>query len=250
MKKILSGCFCIIFTQTLFAQIQLDNRLKQKADSIKKAVAGNVKAATQVSSGLSNEEIIAGLKEALSVGTTNSALKLGAENGFFLNPELKINMPEEATKVESTLRKMGMGKMVDKAILTMNRAAEDATAEVKDIFVDAIRNITITDGLTILKGNNTAATAYLKSATTESLKIRMRPVIETSLTKVNATKYWKDVFTSYNQFATKKINPDLVAYVTEKALEGLFATIAEEEQKIRKDPAARVSDLLKKVFNQ
>ena len=246
MKKIILSVSCIICTSALFAQIQFDHSLKRKADSLKNAVAKNL----NIPASLSNDEIIQGLKEALTVGTSNSAIQLGAENGFFLNPQLKINMPTEAAKVESTLRKMGMGKMVDNAILSMNRAAEDASGEVKDIFIHAITNMTITDGMNILKGNNTAATDYLKSSTTVQLTEKMRPIIESSLAKVNATKYWKDVFTNYNQFSVKKINPDLVAYVTDKALAGLFVTIAEEEQKIRKDPAARVSEILKKVFAQ
>ncbi len=198
--------------------------------------------------GLSNDEIINGLKEALSVGTNNASKQLSRPDGFFKDAAIKILMPEEAKKVESKLRGLGMGKQVDNAILSMNRAAEDASKEVAPIFMNAIKGITIGDGVGILKGGDFAATNYLKDKTTASLTEKFRPIIESSLQKVDATKYWNTVFTTYNKFSTEKVNTDLVAYVTEKALAGLFYQVGLEEQKIRKDPAARVTDVLKKVF--
>lgn len=202
------------------------------------------------SHGLSGEEIISGLKEALSVGATNSASLLNKADGYFANEAIKILMPEEAKKAEKSLRSMGMGSMVDKAILSMNRAAEDAAGNVTNIFIDAIKKMSVQDGLKILNDGDFAATEYLKKMTTSELIEQMRPVIESSLSKVNATAYWKDVFTQYNRFAPgSKVNTDLAAYVTEKALQGMFYTISLEEQKIRKDPAARVSELLRKVFS-
>ena len=145
-----------------------------------------------------------------------------------------------------------MGEHVDKAILSMNRAAEDASKKALPIFVNAITSMSIQDGLSILKGGNNAATTYLKSKTTASLTAAFRPIIEESLDKVNATKYWAEVFTIYNGLPTtyKKVNPDLTGYVTERALNGVFVYIADEESKIRLNPAARVTDLLKKVFGQ
>ena len=199
---------------------------------------------------LSKDEIINGLKEALSVGTNNSTKKLGSVDGFFKDAALKILMPEEAKKAEKTLRDLGMGSMVDKAILSMNRAAEDAAGGVANIFLDAVKHMTVNDGLKILQGGDFAATDYLKANTTSTLTEKMRPVIEASLKKVDATTYWKDVFTAYNKVAFKKVNPDLTEYVTEKAMSGIFYEIGLEEQKIRKDPAAQVTDLLKKVFGK
>jgi hypothetical protein len=201
-------------------------------------------------SGLSNDDIISGLKEALRVGTDSSSKKLSKLDGFFGDAAIKILMPEEAQKVESSLRSMGMGSMVDKAILSMNRAAEDAASGVGDIFWTSIKQMSVTDGLQILRGGDFAATDYLKKTTTAELTEKFRPVIETSLAKVDATKYWKDVFSKYNMFSSKKVNTDLTAYVTERALAGLFYNISLEEQKIRKDPAAQVTDLLKKVFGK
>lgn len=200
--------------------------------------------------GLSNDDIISGLKEALRVGTDSSSKKLSKADGFFGDAAIKILMPEEAKDVESKLRSIGMGGMVDKAILSMNRAAEDAASGIGDIFWTSIRQMTVTDGLQILKGGDFAATEYLKKTTTPELTEKFRPVIETSLAKVEATKYWKDVFSKYNMFSSKKVNTDLTAYVTEKALAGLFYNIGLEEQKIRKDPAAQVTGILKKVFGK
>ena len=214
----------------------------------KSSVTEKISPAGSQTKNLSQDDIINGLKEALSIGTTNSAKKLGSADGFFKDAAIKILMPEEAVKAEATLRQFGMGSLVDKAILSMNRAAEDAATGSGEIFLTAIKKMTVTDGLKILQGGDFAATNYLKQATSASLAEKMRPVIETSLNKVNATTYWKEVFTNYNKFATKKVNPDLVAYVTSKAMDGIFYSIGQEEQKIRKDPAAQVTGLLKKVF--
>ncbi len=205
---------------------------------------------TNGGSGLSNDEIIAGLKEALSVGARNSSSKLSAADGFFANAAIKVLMPEEAKKVESTLRSVGLGNMVDKAILSMNRAAEEASKSAAPIFIDAIKSMSIQDAVGILKGSDTAATSYLKGKTTIGLTNAFKPVIEDALQKTNATKYWKDVFETYNKLPTtfKKINTDLSGYVTEKALSGIFYQVALEEKDIRKNPAARVTEILKKVF--
>ena len=200
------------------------------------------------STGLTSAEIASGLKEALRIGTQNGTGKLAAADGFFSNAAVKILMPEEAKKVESTLRSIGLGSLVDKAVLSMNRAAEDAAKSATPIFVDAIKKMTITDALGILKGGDYAATNYFKDKTTLSLTNAFRPVIEKALTKVDATKYWNDVFTAYNKFAAKPVNTDLAGYVTERSLAGIFYEVAQEELKIRKDPAARVTELLKKVF--
>ncbi len=200
--------------------------------------------------GLSNDDIVQGLKEALSVGARNSADQLSATDGFFKNAAIKVLMPEEAKKVESTLRNLGMGSMVDNAILSMNRAAEEASKSAAPIFVDAIKTMSIQDAVGILRGKDTAATSYLKGKTTPQLTTTFKPVIDKALATTNATKYWKDLFETYNKLPTtfKKIDTDLSSYVTTKALTGLFLQVAIEEQKIRKDPAARVNDILKKVF--
>lgn len=215
-----------------------------------KKAGGLLNKATSGSTSLSNDEIVAGLKEALSVGAQNSASKLSAVDGFFANAAIKVLMPPEAKKVETALRTAGMGKLVDNAILSMNRAAEEASKSAAPIFVNAVKSMSIQDALGILKGSDTAATGYLRGKTVAALTSAFRPVIDTALQKTSATSYWKTVFDAYNKLPTtfNKINPDLAGYVTEKSLSGMFFQVAQEEQKIRKDPAARVSDILKKVF--
>ena len=250
MKNIFIVCFFIACVSSAGAQGISPNIKKTKLERIVKTKIKNLGVDTLPSKNekLSKAETIDGLKEALSVGVNNSVLKLGVVDGFFKDSLLKIIMPKEAVKVEKNLRKLGMGKMVDNAIMSMNRAAEDATTGVKDIFIGAIKGLTIQDGMALLKGSNTAATEYLKSKTTSQLTDKIIPVVKASLQKVDATKYWKDVFTNYNKISKEKVNPDLVAYVTQKTIDGIFITIAGEEQKIRNNPLARVSDILKKVF--
>ncbi len=146
------------------------------------------------------------------------------------------------------MRDVGLGSIVDKAVLSMNRAAEDASKYVGNTFISAFKQMTIQDAFGILRGGNTAATDYLKQKTTAQLTADFKPIISKSLGKADATKYWSDVFTAYNRFSNKPVNTDLTAYVTQKALDGLFYKIGLEEQSIRQNPAARVTDILKKVF--
>jgi hypothetical protein len=197
---------------------------------------------------LSNGEIVSGLKEALQVGAEISTKKLSAADGFFSSPVIKILMPAEAKNVETKLRTMGLGKQVDNAILSMNRAAEDASKEALPIFINAIKSMSIEDAVSILRGNESAATSYLRSKTETNLTQAFKPIVDGALAKTGATKYWNTMFTTYNQFSSNKVNPDLVNYVTTKALHGVFYQIAKEEEQIRKDPLARTTETLKKVF--
>ncbi len=196
----------------------------------------------------SQSQIVQGLKQALTIGTQNSTNRLSTVDGFFADAAIKILMPPEAQDVEKTLRQFGLGSLVDQAILSLNRAAEDAAKSATPIFTNAIKQMTISDALGILQGGDFAATNYFKKKTTPSLTAAFSPVIAKSLNKVDATKYWSDVFTTYNKFATKKVPTDINAYVTQKAIDGIFYQVGLEEQKIREDPAARITDLLKQVF--
>ena len=197
---------------------------------------------------VSQTEIIAGLKEALSNGVSKGVSALSIENGFLGNPLYKIILPPEAQKIEKALRGVGLGAKVDEAILSMNRGAEDAMKNAAPIFMEAIRTMDIKDAVQILQGSDTAATAYLRNATTASLTTAFKPVIESSLEKSGATKHWTSLMTSYNKISFQKVNTDLAGYVTEKALSAVFRQIAEQEKQIRIDPAARTTALLKKVF--
>ena len=246
MKKIFAFSFFAL-TITISSQAQLKNILKKDSTG-KSGLDKFIKKTTSSKQGLSNDEIVSGLKEALNVGANNASKQLSTVDGFFKDAAIKILMPEEAQKAEKKLRSLGMGKLVDDAILSMNRAAEDASKNAAPIFINAIKHMSIQDAIGILRGGDFAATDYLKDKTTSPLTEAFRPVIEASLKKVNATKYWNTVFTTYNKFSSDKINPDLAAYVTEKSLAGIFHQVGLEEQKIRKDPMARTTDILKKVF--
>ena len=199
---------------------------------------------------LSNGEVVNALKQALEIGSKNASSRLNVKDGFFGNALIKILLPPEVQKAERTMRQFGMGQLADKVILQMNRAAEDAAGKAVPIFVNAITTMSIQDGVSILRGGNGAATNYLKNRTTAALTTAFRPVVQKSLNQLNVETYWNQLFTAYNKLpiTRNKINPDLTAYVTERALNGLFVTVAEEENKIRTNPGARVTDLLKKVF--
>jgi hypothetical protein len=199
----------------------------------------------------SSLEIGTALKQALQQGTIKSADQLSAVNGFFGNAAVKILLPPEAQKAEKTLRGMGMGKVCDDAILSLNRAAEDAAVQAKPIFVAAIKKMTLQDVTNILLGNQDAATQYFKGSTTVELTDKFQPVIQASLNKVNATRYYTILANTYNKVPfVRKINPDIANYATQKAIDGLFVEIAIQELAIRKNlPSTRTTPLLKKVFD-
>jgi len=198
---------------------------------------------------LTTTEVANGLKEALIKGISNGSDIVSQLDGYFKNPEIKIPFPPDVKKVETRLRQIGLGDEVDKFIVTLNRGAEDAAKEAKSIFISAIKSMTIQDAWGILNGEQDAATQYLKRTTSSQLKEKFKPVIQNSLNKVNATKYYGDIVTTYNKIPlVEKVNPELDDYATDKAIEGLFVMIAKEEKNIRQDPMARTTDLLKKVF--
>lgn len=200
--------------------------------------------------GVTETEAGQGIKEALGQGLVKAVLQLNKEDGFFKDALYKVLLPPDAKKIENTLRDLGMGKMVDKAILQINRAAEDAAGYAKPIFVDAIKSMTISDAIGLVKNGDTSATHFFRIKTTDKLIAAFLPVIKTSLDKLDATKYYSDVVNTYNNFPTtfKKINPDLPGFVTERATDALFDLVAKEEVNIRTNLAARTTDLLRRVF--
>lgn len=200
---------------------------------------------------LTSAEVSSGLKEALINGITKGTDLTSKLDGYYKNPEIKIPFPPDVKKVEDKLRQLGMGSDVDKFVMTLNRGAEDAAKEAKPIFISAIKQMTIDDAFSILKGQPDAATQFLKKTTTVQLKEKFKPIVQTSLDKVSATKYYGDLVGNYNRVPfVSKVNPDLNEYATDMAIQGLFTMIAKEEKSIRQDPAARTTDLLKKVFGQ
>lgn len=223
-----------------------------------------VGAVTGKGSGLSNDQIISGLKEALNVSAKNAVGLTSQLDGFYKNSEIMIPFPKEAESVKTLAEKYGLKSQSDNFTKQLNRAAETAAKEATPIFVNAITSITITDGLQLLQGGDNAATTFLQNKTRQPLYDKFAPVVQTALNKVQIAKYWSPLWTNYNKYAPaantvgglfgqgnvlpKAVNPDLKSYVTNLALDGLFKMMAKEEAKIRKDPAARVNDILKTVF--
>ncbi len=198
---------------------------------------------------LTTADVAQGLKEVLIKGISNGADLTSQLDGYFKNEAIKILFPPDVKKVEERLRQMGLGNEVDKFVMTLNRGAEDAAKEAKPIFITAIRSMTIEDAWGILKGDQDAATQYLKRTTSAQLKEKFSPVIQASLDKVNATKYYSDLVGTYNKIPfVEKVNPDLNDYASGKAIDGLFVMVAKEEKEIRENPVARTTDLLKRVF--
>lgn len=204
--------------------------------------------------GLSNADVIAGLKEALNKGTEQSVSVASVVDGFNANQRIRIPFPPEAEKMKNTLRTIGMEKQVQEFEVTLNRAAEKAVKEAVPVFMNAIRNMTVADGFAILRGADNAATEYLRENTTTTLTGTFRPIVEKATQEVALTSYWTPLANGYNKATLltggKAVDPDLDAYVTQKAIDGLFVLIADEEGRIRKDPVARTTDLLRRVFGQ
>lgn len=235
MKTYLTLILFVLLTSTVsYSQISLPKILSSKNKS----------------SGITENEAGQGIKEALLQGVTKAVLNLNKTDGFFGSEFYKMLLPEDAKKVEKTLRNLGMGAQVDKAVLAINRGAEDAVGFAKPIFIDAIKEMTLTDALNIIKGSKDAATNYFKEKTKQKLITAFTPSVKTSLDKVDATKYYSDIITTYNKLPTtfNKVNPDLPSYVVGRAVDALFDQVAKEEANIRANPLARTSDILKKVF--
>jgi hypothetical protein len=201
---------------------------------------------------LTNAEVINGLKDALQIGIQNAVNVTSITDGFLKNDAIRLPFPADAIKVKEKALELGMNAQVDKFETTLNRAAEEATKSALPIFKDAILNMSIQDGFTILKAGNGAATAFLKDKTQQQLITAFAPAVKTAISQVKLTEYWNPLMNKYNGIMTvtggQKVNPDLNAYVTQLAIDGLFKMVEQEENKIRIDPMARVNDLLKKVF--
>jgi hypothetical protein len=202
------------------------------------------------STGVSDAEAGQGIKEALSQGATKAVLNLHKTDGFFGNDLYKVLLPPDSKKAETTLREIGLGGQVDKAILAINRGAEDAVGAAGPIFLDAVKEMTVTDALGIIRGNKDAATQYFRRKTSDDLIAAFTPPVKSSLDRTQATRYYADIANTYNRLplSFEKVNPDLTAYVVGKAVDALFDEIAREEANIRANPVARTTEILRKVF--
>ncbi len=210
-------------------------------------------AAPAQGSGAGKDEatVSAGLKEALTIGSQKAVAAVAKQDGYFGNPAIRIPLPEKVKSSERMLRKVGLGKQVDEFVLTMNRAAEKAAPAAKDIFVGAVKEMTIVDALNVLRGGDTAATEYLRSKTNDKLYGAFKPTVSKAVMDVGVTKAYQELVDKGKKTRLIKDGSlDLDHHVTTKALDGLFLMLGEEEKKIRKDPAAQVTDLLKRVFGR
>lgn len=257
MKKILLSLF-LIPAGLASVQAQSFQEVLKKANQIAKpkeiitatSTPNPFKKEPTPTSLMNNEEIGGGLREALKLGAQNATKNLSASNGFFGNQLIKILMPPEVRNIEAKMRQFGMGRVVDQAVLSMNRAAEDASSQALPILVNTITSFTIQDALSILNGGDNAATNLLRNRTTPQITEAFRPIISRSMSKYNVEQAWAQVFSVYNSLPIIKsrVNTDLTGYVTERALSGLFTTIAGEEKKIRLDPIGTGSDIITRVF--
>ncbi len=212
----------------------------------------NQAAQQSVQGGLTESQIVSGLKEALKVGTNNAVSTLSLPDGFYKNARFKILFPPEVVKVENTLRSLGMNKLVDDFIEKMNRGAEEAVKEAAPIFVNAITSMTIADARNILFGNNNAATQYFRQKTSAQLFNAFMPKVKNVLdNKIKVTQAWNSVASAYNKIpGTTAVTTDLPKYITDKSISALYVRIGEEEAKIRENPTARINEILKKVFGE
>ncbi|QNK62617.1 DUF4197 domain-containing protein [Pedobacter sp. PAMC26386] len=256
--KLLSLAFAAIALNSYNAQSQSLGSLLKKVKSATETkpatttTPANQQAASATTSTLgkpTNSEIGTGIKQALEAGISKGADQLSMKDGFLGNMAVKILFPPEAQKVEKTLRSIGLGSLADNVVTSLNRAAEDAAKEAKPIFVSAIKQMTITDATNILLGSQNSATEYFKKATTAQLLEKFKPVINASLSKVGAAKYWGDATGQYNKLPmVKPVTTDLSGYVTQKAVEGMFIQVAQEELTIRNNLGGRTTSVLQKVF--
>jgi hypothetical protein len=259
MRRIIYLIMGLLLAGSLCLNAQTTKKSKtssKKSTSLSKVVTGVTNALTTTttsdtvtSTGVTKTEASSGIKEALNKGITKAVEIVSKENGYYKDDSIKIEFPSQVKVIEDKLRSLGMEEQIENVVLTFNRAAEDAASQATAIFVAAIKEMTVNDAIGIVKGKDDAATQYLKEKTSAQLREKFSPMIKTSLNKVNATKTWNKLMSKYNSIPmVKKYNFDLTSYVTGKAIDGLFVKVAEEEKKIRTNPAERTTELLKKVF--
>ncbi|WDN88729.1 hypothetical protein BuS5_01697 [Desulfosarcina sp. BuS5] len=248
MKKIYIFTIVVILSFAGIAQAGL-------FDFIFKGVVGKSSQETDTNTTpIDNSKIIPGLKEALTIGTRNAIDTVSKTDGYFGNKDIEILMPEKIQMVANILKQAGFKDHVDNFILSMNRAAEKAGPKAAPLFVDAIKEMSVKDAGNILNGGDTAATDYFKNKTSDKLYEAFKPTVSSSMNTVGVTRSYKEMMNKYQSIITttmpfiKKDSLDLDDYVTDKAISGLFYMVGQEEKKIRTDPAARVTDLLKTVF--
>ena len=241
MKSTLRQFILLMTLTLLYVSVGQTADVKSILDSVKKAASGD--------SSITNDEMIQGLKEALKVGTQNAVTAVSKLDGYYKNPDIKIPLPEEIESAGKYLRLAGYGSKVDEFEQSMNRAAEQAAPEAKQIFWGAVKEMKIKDAQKLLEGPDNAATSYFKDKTYDQLHKIFKPIVKETMGQVGVTRQFQDINNKLSSIPlADKASVDIDQYVTDKSLDGLFFMLAEEEKKIRKDPAAQVTDILKKVF--
>jgi hypothetical protein len=239
--RLFSGLLVIVLIIAATSTILADNNILDQVKNIQGGIQNNGKPDPQ--------KTAAGLKEALEIGTKNAVNITGQVDGYFKNQAIKILMPQKLKDAEKVMRDLGQGAQVDKFILTMNRAAEKAAPAAKNIFWDAIKQMTFQDAMKILHGNDTAATDYFREKTYQKLEVTFKPPVTKAMNEVGVTRSYKELTDKMKTIPLIKVETvDIDNYVVRRALNGLFFMLGEEEKKIRKDPAARVTQLLRDVF--
>lgn len=237
--------------QDLMKDFGIGSKKPEKAAQKAVKPTGAASGLSAAQSSLGEVKIGEGLKEALKVGTGNAVAQTGTEGGYFDDEQIKILLPDQLRSLDKGLRMVGYGPQIDEFVLSMNRAAETAAPAAKEIFLDAIGEMTIDDARKILAGSDTAATDYFREKTTDELTAAFKPTVSSSMNDVGVTKQYQDLVGRYQSIPfASQVNLDLDDYVTSKAIDGLFVVVGEQEKKIRTAPAARVNDLLKEVFNR
>ncbi len=245
MNTFMTKLFSLTFVSGLILLLSLSGCTTSQIQQTMDGVNG----ALNTGRPLTQTEVASGLREALAQGINRGATQASQTDGFYKNSLIRIPFPPEVVRVENTLRQIGLGNEVDKFVLTLNRGAEDAAKSAVPIFVSAIKQLTFSDVFNILRGEKDAATQFLKRTTTTQLTQAFSPIMKQSLDKVNATKYYTDIINQYNRIPlVQKANPDLQSYATQKAIDGLFMLVAQEEANIRQNPVARTTEILRRVF--
>ncbi len=251
MPSYLNPCVAIVLTALFLLPVPADAGWKDFLRELKESLSGEESTSIPTVTALTQEEMINGLKEALQVATERAVDKLGRENGFLAHPQLRIPMPESLNNIEKLLRKLKQDELADEFVATLNHAAERAVSEGADIFTDAIRGMTLQDAAGILNGPDDAATRYFRQRTETPLTQRMQPIVSGATEATGVTRTYKRVLDK-TDFLARYMKPeetDLDAYITNRALNGLFHELALEEARIRKDPIARTTELLRRVFD-
>jgi Protein of unknown function (DUF4197) len=244
-------CLSILFACSLVLGLAVSGCVETSGGELVGSVLRSLSTSGAATAGLDESTVAAGLKEALQVGSERAVAATSQDNGFLSNKLIRITMPDELSMMATTLRSIGFGGQVDAFEVGMNRAAERASAEAEPVLIDAVSQMSLTDAMGILQGGDTAATDYFRGKTSDTLRAKFTPIIKEKMGQVGLYNQYNQLMSSYTSLPlVNKPSFDLDTYVADQGLDGLFTVLAQEEQSIRSNPAARTTELLKKVFTK